>query len=298
MKTILVYDKDYPMREPREVVEEWYVKVQGKLVVARNNLPKPKPHKRGPRGNCKGFTRPSRLRLLKWIATIDWRKVPDALLITLTYPDEVGVRTYKERSKDISRFVRYVEGYLGYHVAVLWRCEWKKRQSGQNVGKLFPHIHLLTFGASYVAHQKIREWWRGITKAEGPLATDVRKAKKGEVAAVYVAKYCAKVDEFGSLDYASYLNTLGRGWGVRRRSLVPLHHVRWYLRLDQEMVHRLKGIAAEKLPWYDASLDEGFTLFGGIAVYVAKLLSVKALDKENLGGYADEVEGGEGPDGC
>lgn len=298
MKTVLVYDKDYPMREPREIVEEWYVKVQGKLVVARNNLPKPKPHKRGPRKNCQGFTRASRLRLLKWIATINWRKVMGALLITLTYPDSVGIGTYDQRSQDIHRFRRYLEGYLGYHVAILWRCEWQKRKSGENQGKFYPHIHLLVFGATYVKHQEVRRWWRAILKVDGALATDVKKAKKGEVAAVYVAKYCAKVDGFASLDYASYLNSVGRGWGVLRRCLVPVEPVRWYLALDEVMVQRLKKIAAEKLPWYDAGLDEGFTLFGGIAVYVGKLLSVKDLDRENLGGYADEVEGGEGPDGC
>jgi hypothetical protein len=41
-----------------------------------------------------------------------------------------------------------------------WRIEWKARKSGQHIGKLFPHFHLLVWGLS----QRVvsREWGTGV----------------------------------------------------------------------------------------------------------------------------------------
>lgn len=242
----------------------------------RTDVKRPRPH--GKRKPIRGFSRGSRLRMLKMAAEIEWRLLGDSIFITLTIPDECGVGTPDSRTAMRHGFVRYMESYLQEQIPILWRVEWKRRKSGVCTGKFAPHIHLLVLGVKYVPQEKIRAWWRKITGKEGPLSTDVRDVKGGEMAAVYIAKYCAKSDTVPSLDNVTYLNNAGRQWGVHRRGLVPRCRECNFDFLTREIVAWLRRVAGAKLHWYDPTIDEGFTLLGDVAKIVGEKLLQTALD--------------------
>ena len=81
-------------------LEEWEeIEIQGKLINVKykdNIVRKPSP---GTRGECKGFSSQSRLRLLKELNKINWEKFGMANFITLTWPDDVMPANYTERTK-------------------------------------------------------------------------------------------------------------------------------------------------------------------------------------------------------
>jgi hypothetical protein len=77
--------------------------------------------------------------------------------VTATLPDDVfddNVSTFASTAKKwmdsfIKRLVRVSPSASGF-----WRIEWQSRKSGQHVGKLFPHFHLLVWG---LAERKIED---------------------------------------------------------------------------------------------------------------------------------------------
>lgn len=197
-----------------------YATTQGSLLVvkARANYSKAAPPEK--RGVVKGFSRASRCRMLQEIATIDWRHYGTCVLITLTYPDQYYDRTPKERTVDRSRFLRDLENHLGKSVSVLWRLEYKPRKSGEHVGRLIPHFHLIVLGVRYVEKGFVRKGWRNVLGYVGKLVTDVRAKPRPQATAQYTAKYVAKEDSLGALDNVSYLNSWGRAWGLTRAEWV------------------------------------------------------------------------------
>lgn len=261
------------------VVTSAVVVISGKLLEFKigTNLPGRATGK--PRGTIVKFSESSRLRMLKFIATVEWGKIPNAVFITLTYPDERAIRTHWDRNKDRALFWRYMEKHLGRHVSGLWRIEWKERKSGKNRGKVLPHIHLLVFGVKYVPKEKVREWWRRILSVEGPLATHVRGYDQGEHAAIYVAKYVGKKDGSPTLDYHSYLNSTGRHWGYLRRGLIPLAERVVLHHLTEREIAFLNRAAAEKLPWIKPGTPTSFSLLGDYAVDVQKNLFRIGIDR-------------------
>jgi hypothetical protein len=275
--------KDFVLK-PLPSIDRWTMKLQGNLLSVKHLTDVKRPPPKGPRGNCKGFTRAVRLRLLKLIATIDWEKCKRGVFVTLTYPDGDEVPTFKQRNKDRYLFWRYVEKYLGRKLPTIWRCEWKPRLSGANKGIYYPHFHLLMMGVEYVSWETIRSWWRTITKKEGALATDIRRVEAGKMAALYVSKYVGKVDQLVSLDNASYLNNAGRQWGVLRRGMLPRFPVHYVDDLTVEIVAHLRRAAGACLPWYDPTVDEGFTLLGERAKALGNLLLAKGLDYQTFTG--------------
>jgi hypothetical protein len=263
--------------EPAQTYQ-WWATTQGRLLLVREKWNWRKSPQTEKRGSIGGFSNASRLRMLKTIAIIDWSKVGPSLLITLTYPGELGKRRYSERVKDLYLFHRYMEKHLGKEVALLWRTEWKVRKSGQQKGQLLPHVHLVVFDVRWIPWQAVRGWWRTILGHEGPLATDVGRAGDGDTAARYAAKYAAKPAEEGSLDSAAYLNnSIGRAWGVKRRRLIPFCDKDSF-RLGEKLARQLRQLAATIFEGYDVERGEGFTLFGDIAVMVGKDLMKKGID--------------------
>jgi hypothetical protein len=256
----------------------WSVHVQGKLLQVKHRLN----HSRVPctavRGTIKGFSRAARLRMLKFVAKVDWQKIPAGLFITLTYPDEQRERDRQRRNTDRYLFHRYVETYLKKEVPCIWRIEWKERLSGINRGKLVPHYHLLLLGASYIHWATIRKWWRTILDCVGPLATDVRKVEQGEMASLYVSKYTAKMPDQPSLDNAAYLNNQGRHYGIHRCKKIPLHDRVSIPRLSPVLIDLCKSIGEGKLPHYDVRYDSSFTLLGNFAREMGDVILKKAVD--------------------
>jgi len=130
------------------------------------------------------------MRLLRLLNRIDWTQHARSLFVTLTYPDEFISRPLSRRTQDRSRFLREVETHVGKKVSSLWRLEWKPRRTGNVVGELMPHFHLVLFDVEFIPHAMVRHWWRTILGvADGPLATDVQRPKTVDGVARYIGKY-------------------------------------------------------------------------------------------------------------
>jgi hypothetical protein len=232
------------------------------------------------RGKVKGFSRAARLRMLKTVAAIDWRKVNGGLFITLTYPDSVADRTASTRNVDRHRFLRYMEKHLQRKVGALWRLELLPRKSGERKDQISPHFHFMVFGATFIPHEIVRGWWRSVLHVEGHLCTDVRKMNDGKHAGKYIAKYAAKAQS-PSLDDATYLNTLaGRFWGIHRRELVPFHYVKMIGHVDENDVAEAEEQIAKVFRDFPRGEKIGFTLFGRGAATIGKKMYEKSVDSE------------------
>ena len=241
---------------------DWYVRIQGELSVVQRRLFDPPIRPPHARGEIKGFTPAARFRLLKWIATVDWKSCPDSRFISLTYPDQHAEKTYAERSKEKYLFLRYLEGWAGKQVPALWRTEWVPRQSGRFKGYLIPHFHLLCFGAGFLPNETARGWWRKILHEDGPLDTDVRKAPKDASASYYVAKYAAKLLHLDIASYHNKMSLTGRQWGVTRRKQVPMHPVEVSRLFNKEEIEVAKAIGRESFSRYGEYGEGGFTMLG------------------------------------
>lgn len=251
--------------------------IQGKYLSLRftDNVPHASPSKT--RGICRGFTRSARLRLLKSIAKIHWEKFGMGLFITLTYPDEVIDRTYRQRTMDRHRFVRDTEKYLQAKLCGLWRCEWKTRKSGSRRGEIWPHLHLLIATEKYLPAAYARDAWRSIIGCKRLPSIDIMRCMHGEIAGAYIAKYMSKEDESPSLDNPSYLNNRGRQWGFIRKPLVPFHKQGIVYMPPKRVIEHLQAFARERLAWYDGSKDETFCLLGPNAIEACRIIEALGL---------------------
>jgi len=249
------------------------------------------------RGRCGVFSNATRLRMLKAIARVDWRRVQGCLMVTLTYPDQYAERSFADRTQDRYLWHRYLEKHLGRNAACLWRTEWQVRKSGSQVGRFMPHHHLLLLNVGYIGHESVRHWWRGILGCEGYLATDVRQAKDGEHAARYAAKYMSKPDS-GSLDNAAYLNRVaGRSWGWKRVHLVPFHPTEYLVDVPPEVVDEAIRLAAEHWDGIDPNSPGSFSLLADACGRIFRALRTKALECESGAGYLRQYhEADDGPE--
>ncbi len=225
----------------------WYARQQGNLLEVRKVVNHSVVPTDAKRGKIKGFTRSARLRMLRFIATIDWSKVTGSNFITLTYPDHVVNRSYEERTTDRTLFVRYLEEDVGGPIPTLWRVEWIARKSGELKGQIKPHLHIITFKGPPLQQSVVKHFWRKVIKVKGPLSTDVRQGKSPEHAARYASKYAAKETSVGALDNNAYLDTHGRAWGVTRRESIPLCEPRMIREMSSAAISAAMKIAARIL---------------------------------------------------
>lgn len=244
------------------------VEKRGKLLaLARYNNHRPIPPGIT-RGQIREFSRASRLRLLKFFATVAWGKIPMTLFITLTYPDSCDWSDANERRKHKYLFHRYMEKHLGRKVSGVWRLEWKVRRSGANKGMFVPHFHLLVFGVGFIQWKRIRHWWRKVLGWEGKIATDVQGCKSGKKASIYVSKYVAKMPVDDSLDNGAYRNKPGRAWGYFRKALIPRETALILNGLNGDEIEWLCGRANEVLAWRLPDDENGFVVLGDMADYL------------------------------
>lgn len=241
---------------------QWFLRIQGDCVQVSRLINYSQAEPSPPRGKVVDFTRRSRMRMLRTVHQIDWAVYEKCLFITLTYPDEVPVEDLAKGSQHRYRFFRYLEKHLHEHRSILWRVEWKERQSGSRSGQVWPHLHLLVGGVRFVPHRLIRLWWRTIVQVYGPLCTDVQQVSASEGAALYVSKYGAKNP---SLDIRPYHNKpvgFARNWGLTRKRLVPWSRISHLRKLTDEQAAEVRSMASLVYAQYDEDLGGGFTLLG------------------------------------
>jgi len=244
------------------------VEKRGKLFAMARHLDVTHPPPKCKRGEISTFSRKSRMRLLRFLATVKWGKIPTSLFVTLTYPTESDWLDKETRKRHRYLFHRYVENSLKREVPGIWRIEWKPRLSGPHRGMYCPHYHLLLFGVGYIHHAKIRQWWRQILKHKGPLATDVQGCRSAKRASIYVSKYVAKVEGDGSLDNGPYRNSDGKHYDYFRRDQIPREEQMILDNPTPEEVEWLVSRANEVCKWRLPEDDNGFVLLGDIADYV------------------------------
>lgn len=215
--------------------------------------------------------------MLKWISTVDWQSTGGSRFVTLTYPDCLIETTYKDRATQRYLFHRKVEECTENRVPMLWRTEWTLRKSGEYVGKLMPHHHLLLFSVGYLSNSVVREWWRKILGHDGTVSTDVRACPEGSKVSYYVAKYSAKPPH---LDIQPYLNNMlytGRQWGVCRRQGVPMEARICSRLLTEGEVALAKQLGKDVSSRYGEFGEGGFTVLGDDRVCVVKRIFADAL---------------------
>jgi len=168
----------------------------------------------------------------------------------------------RERNQDRYVFFRSMENYLGRKVGALWRIEWLARKSGATAGMMAPHVHLIVFGCGFIPWQEVRKWWRAALAVDGHLATDVRRIKGGKMVGKYVTKYCSKAPDADSVLNTSYLNSLGRHWGLHRRNRIPFCMRIVVPRMSEEQVRFAENAACMTFRYFTRGVEQGFSIFG------------------------------------
>lgn len=244
-------------------VQEWRIHVQGNVVQVKRVLGIDLDRDVPDRGLCGPMSASSRMRMLKLLNRIDWKKVNYTLFVTLTYPDDSACHHYPDRAYQRQRFFTAVETFLGGKTSCIWRVEWKPRKTGLRKGEYMPHWHVLVIGCRWLPKRWVRATWRAILGGrKGPLATDVKLVRGHEGAIKYVAKYLSKQH---ALDIATYHNNPfqhGRAWGVTRKALLPMCTIDLDRPLDLIEIRACQLYAERVKARYAGKHGGGFTRLG------------------------------------
>jgi hypothetical protein len=196
--------------------QEWTVRYAagGNLVqVQPPSLDWPRRPRRTPRhrrGRIAGFARASRLRLFRWINSLNQSIEGLPLFVTLTYPGDVKWNAVppKQFKRHLDTFLKRLRrAFADAHG--IWRLEPQTRGA--------PHYHLLIFGYSFMAIGRLsRMWWEVVGSGEAShlkCGVDIDRPTSWRRVVAYVAKYLAKrVD-----DLPAAWAHVGRWWGAFNR---------------------------------------------------------------------------------
>jgi hypothetical protein len=190
----------------------------------------PKIVKASKRGKDTYFSKKSRIRLLKRLASI---KDSFQLFQTFTFPDDIMEgKTITERSRLSSeirrRFLRVVRRRWPSFKAVI-RQEWQARKSGRIIGQECPHLHVLYLmnfltKANYKDCARILAglWVESLHTREVEQALSVAQHESSYtwmhnqlMGKKYISKYIAKVDQSESRE------SRGRSWYMIGKFDIP-----------------------------------------------------------------------------
>lgn len=170
------------------------------------------------RGGIRVFSKASRRRLMRTIAQLRRDVLP--VFVTLTYPDSYTHHADPvEWKADLRRFEhRFRRAFPGG--SFVWRLEAIDRKSGERIGQVSPHYHLLVFGCEYA---KLRGWIPGAwfeavgTGDERHLMAGTRvervRSHRGVMSYASKALGYTMSAELGKMCQAQGV-TVGRWWGV------------------------------------------------------------------------------------
>lgn len=191
--------------------------VGGSKVRVNRNYPEQEQKGGGIRGKVTGFSKGSRRRFMRKLAEVERNTKP--LFVTLTFPDEyypcIEKPAHWKRllKRFVSRIARKFPGAGGF-----WRLELQTRKSGQCVGSVFPHFHLLLWGVSKSDFEKwaFVAWWDACGRLSPDhliRGVDVQELDGQKHVFAYISKYMAKVGD--------YALEVGRVWGVIQITNIP-----------------------------------------------------------------------------
>lgn len=170
----------------------------------------------GNKGKVTGFSKDSRRYLMRECAKIDRRFLP--VMFTLTYADdEWKADPDSWKRSDLRAFQMKLQRKYG-DFAALWRLELKPRLTGDRVGEVAPHFHLIVWldPANMERKEKMdrpellrmREW---VDESWGRGRTRVESIRSSRGTTSYISKYIAKADTEEIV--SAYPDGLGRVWG-------------------------------------------------------------------------------------
>lgn len=264
-----------PARKPKE---RWlgddgrnvFIECQGDFaaIAIRKGPLNYKPPKRG---SICGFSRASRLRLLKLIHRFDPDRAGRATFATCTWRDELGRPTPERITQARSDCQRRIERLADKPLAGLWRVEWKIRRSGRFKGQWMPHLHCLYYDIPFIDKEDWSYAWAASIGWRDKVSVKLEECKNVAHVGRYVAKYMAKVDFSCNLDIPSYLNKhmRGRKWGVYRKELLPWAERKEIRVAPGKLVDKCRAIAKEQWAGVSDNPYEGFTIFGKAAHEIA-----------------------------
>lgn len=166
------------------------------------------------RGEIKSFSKASRRRILRLVATL--RRTEISCFVTLTYPDQFE-RNPRQVKIHLDKFFKRLLRKFPDAI-VLWRMEPKKRKSGNNAGDVAPHFHLLIWNVEY---KNLRQWvplnWFQVVGSGDErhklAGTSVERVRSSRGVMFYTAKYICKSDSY-------VMPGWGRYWGVVNREML------------------------------------------------------------------------------
>lgn len=226
------------------------------------------------RQSVKAYSRGAKFRMLRFVNAVNYSKVHAARFISLTFPDECY-------SEDVElpclmrRMIVEIEKWTG-QCGMLWRIEWEVRQSGGEVGNLYPHFHIVVFSGRFIPYWEVNKSWKRIIGRIGYCRTETRASKGKRQTVRYVSKYVSKVNDAASLVYSAYQNKpRGRHWGIRRKELIPMCPARACIITSATILKRLRELVRRKYPGLDADESRGFTLLNEECAVIAQAAGVR-----------------------
>lgn len=246
--------------------EGFVVEFQGKWLKVRRVGGKYNIPPRKARGGISFFSRAARFRMLQWINKVDWRRVRSGIFCTLTYPPERVHYDRHRRNAERKEFVRLIEKITCKKIGLLWRVEWLPRKSGSEIGKIAPHMHCIIPSVPTIRKKVVRGLWADAIRFDGWVSVDWKRMPAQQGVAMYIAKYCSKVEDVNELDIPSSVENLGKHWGITRPSEFPLCPVEKSFLLDASSALEIQDYARQLLAGYEVLPECGFTLIGPRAV--------------------------------
>lgn len=235
----------------------------------------------GNRGVITGFSHRSRQRMICNLQGIDWAQGA-AYFVTLTFDDAHGFEHWESWKSDLRLWrQRLQRRYAGRLAGGIWKWELVRRKSGQHIGRLAPHCHVMLFFTDKQGPPMadFRRWmW-----ANWHSRVDVVRARntgpqKGKLLS-YLSKYMGKVwrltdsegvamtDDGRPVDTETgELLGCGRVWGtfgdiptrtIATLSMTPEAH--------RQFIERVNAKGQRVGSWYLGAISEkwrGFALLG------------------------------------
>jgi hypothetical protein len=202
------------------------------------------------------------MRLLRTINKIDWNNMTGTAMITLTYPDECRTERYAARTRQREAFMKRLYRHIGSEVPSIWRAEWKPRLTGEFVGHLVSHLHILLPGIPWIGRFKVNEMWTDILGYTKILQTAVTPISAGDGGARYLSKYVSK-----DLDISAYLAAddpidFGRHWGIGHPELMPWCPLVVNRKLSPDEENWCQEYARQAFPQFKEAGQHGYTRLG------------------------------------
>lgn len=220
------------------------VEIQGAAVVAKGS--RSGASGGGQRGRVLGFADESRRRLGLLFASLPEAAIKRSNFITLTLPDEALPMTGQAFKRLLDTFgKRFLRRFPA--AALIWKMEPQTRKSGELLGDVVPHLHLIAIGdTGTVADLRLwaaENWFQvvgtGLQKHLKAGTQVIQAYGTARSIAWYVTKYAGKRIEDA---LAKQFGWAGRYWGVIGRANLPEAPL-GAVRLSGREVHHLKRYA-------------------------------------------------------